>query len=138
MSSNERHNRRDEIISLKHRTWGHNVPAVDIDFLLCEYDRSIAQALIEYRHVNGTIRVDANMNALINLADRADLPFFVVRYRYATDDGTKWKEATVDTEAFFWITAMNEHAKQELYSWGDDDWMNEEQYKTWLHKIRGR
>jgi hypothetical protein len=135
MSANERNNRRDEIISLKHRTWGHNVPAVDIDFLLCEYDRSIAQALIEYRHINGAVRVDASIKAIINLADRAGVPFFIVQYRYATDDGTLWAEAAVDTPTEFRVIPYNDRAAALAPI---DDWITEDVYRVWLHKIRGR
>ena len=88
MSANERHGKRDNTISEKHRRWGYNVPAVDIDFLLIEYDQAKAQALIEYRHANGTIRQDTSIKAITDLANRAGLPFFIVQYRYATDDAT--------------------------------------------------
>ena len=137
MTANERHFKRDAILSAKHRTWGYNVPAVDIDFLMIEYDQSVAKALVEYRHINGAVRVDASVKAIIDLADRAGLPFFIVQYYYATDDGTRWKEATVDTPAFFRITTMNKLAEQAYFSWGDE-WMSEQQYREWLHEIRGR
>ncbi|NBT20517.1 MAG: hypothetical protein EBT00_17365 [Proteobacteria bacterium] len=137
MTANERHFKRDAILSAKHRTWGFNVPAVDIDFLMIEYDQSVAKALVEYRHINGAVRVDASVKAIIDLADRAGLPFFIVQYYYATDDGTRWKEATVDTPAFFRITTMNKLAEQAYFSWGDE-WMSEQQYREWLHEIRGR
>jgi|APGre2960657373_1045057.scaffolds.fasta_scaffold361985_1 hypothetical protein len=139
MSSNERHNRRDEIISLKHRTWGYNVPAVDIDFLLCEYDNRKAVALIEYRHYNGNLMTDsANMLALIDLADRAGLPAFCVQYKYETDDGTLWKEATVDTPAEFRIIPLNPIAEGVYGNWDTKGFLPEPVFVAWLHHIRGR
>ena len=139
MSANERHGKRDEILSAKHRRWGYNVPATDIDFILCEYDRAITQALIEYRHLNGHVARDPSIKAIINLADRAACPFFVVRYYYATDDGTLWKEgATVDTPAFFRISAFNSHAEQLWFTQDVDTFITEREYVAWLHKIRGR
>lgn len=138
MTANERHNKRDAILSLKHRSWGFNVPAVDIDFLMIEYDQSIPKALIEYRHINGAIRVDASIKAIIALADAANIPFFVVQYAYATDDGTLWKEATVDTPARFRIICMNPLAEKHWFTWDDNDWLDETAYKAWLHQIRGR
>ncbi len=138
MSANERHNRRDEIISAKHRRWGHIFPAVDIDFLLVEYDRAQAQALIEYRHANGVVVNDASIKAITDLANRAGVPFFIVRYYYATDDGTLWKEATIDTPAWFRITSCNQHAEQLWTTHDADTWMTEDEYVVWLHKIRGR
>ena len=125
MTANERHNKRDAILSLKHRSWGFNVPAVDIDFLMIEYDQSIPKALIEYRHINGAIRVDASIKAIIALADAANIPFFVVQYAYATDDGTLWKEATIDTPARFRIICMNPLAEKHWFTWDDNDWLDE-------------
>jgi hypothetical protein len=138
MTANERHNKRDAILSLKHRSWGFNVPAVDIDFLMIEYDQSIPKALIEYRHINGAIRVDASIKAIIALADAANIPFFVVQYSYATDDGTLWKEANVDTPARFRIICMNPLAEKHWFTWDDNDWLDEQAYRKWLHEIRGR
>lgn len=139
MTAHERHGRRDDIISAKHRRWGQNVPAVDIDFLLIEYDRAKVQALIEYRHTNGHVIKDASIKAIIDLADRAGVPFFIVRYHYATDDGTLWKEnTTIDTPAFFRITACNQHAEKLWFTKDVDNWLSEDEYRVWLHKIRGR
>ena len=138
MSANERHGKRDNIISEKHRRWGYNVPAVDIDFLLIEYDRAKAQAVIEYRHANGHIRQDTSIKAITDLANRAGLPFFIVQYRYATDDGTLWKEATIDTPAFFRITTCNQRAEELWFTQDVDTWLTEDEYIVWLHKIRGR
>ena len=139
MSAHERHNRRDEIISAKHRRWGYNVPAVDIDFLLIEYDRAQAQAIIEYRHANGYVIQDASIKAITDLANRAGVPFFIVRYYYGTDDGSLWKEeTTIDTEAFFRIIPCNDQAEQDFYTADPDLWLTEEEYRRWLHKIRGR
>jgi hypothetical protein len=138
MSAYERHNRRDEILSAKHRQWGYNVPATDIDFLVIEYDRGQAQALIEYRHVNGKAVDDSSIKALRDLADRASLPFFIVRYQYATDNGNLWQAAKIDTEAAFRIIACNHRAEQLWVTQDIDTWMTEKEYVVWLHKIRGR
>ena len=137
MTANERHFKRDAILSAKHRTWGYNVPAVDIDFLMVEYDQRIVKALIEYRHLNGAVRIDASIQAIMDLADRANVPFFIVQYYYDTDTGKLWKEATIDTPAHFRVTTMNKLAEQAYFSWGDD-WLSEQQYREWLHEIRGR
>ena len=140
MSAHERHNKRDEILSAKHRRWGYDVPAVDIDFLLVEYDRAKVQALIEYRHANGQVRQDTSIKAITDLADRAGVPFFIVRYYYADDDGSIWndQQRTIDTPAHFRITSCNPHAEKLWFTHDTNTWLTEEEFRVWLHKIRGR
>jgi hypothetical protein len=69
-------------MSLRHRQWGHQYPAIDIDFLVCEYDRGRVSALVEYKHEQaGTFRIGhPSYKALIGLGDSASLPVFVCRY----------------------------------------------------------
>lgn len=140
MSAHERHGKRDEILSAKHRRWGYNVPATDIDHILCEYDRAIPVALIEHRHINGSIRNDSNMSCLRTLANMASLPFFIVQYYYADDDGSIWcdQNRTIDTPAFFRIITGNDRAEKLWFTQEVDTFMNEEEYKAFLHEIRGR
>lgn len=45
----ERTGWRDEEISTRHRMWGFNCPAVDLDFVLVEYNVGLPVALIEYK-----------------------------------------------------------------------------------------
>ena len=44
----ERSGWRDEMLSQRHRDWGFNCPAIDIDFLLIEYNSAKVKALVEY------------------------------------------------------------------------------------------
>lgn len=84
----ERSFERDMALSLRHRTWGYDLPCTDIDFLLVEYDRAKPKALIEYKREGATIDYQNSTNgmnqksyqALIELANRAGIPFFVVKY----------------------------------------------------------
>ena len=139
MAQNEQHFKRDWVISQKHRSWGYNLPAVDIDFLLLEYDNRKTVALVEYRHYNGEVRADsANMLALIDLADRAGVPAFCVQYKYDIDDGTLWKEAAPDTPAEFRIIPLNPIAEGVYGNWDSKGFMTEAAYQAWLHQIRGR
>jgi hypothetical protein len=73
---------RDLALSQRHRLWGFDCPAADIDFLMVEYNRGVPVALIDYKHHNSKERYDgsANMRAVVVLADRAAVPFFVARY----------------------------------------------------------
>jgi len=87
----ERSGWRDLRLSQRHRAWGWDCPAVDLDLLFLEYDKGIPVAIIEYKHENAPPQFASNPNyqALINLGNRAELPVFAVRY---TDD-FEWYEA---------------------------------------------
>lgn len=77
----ERTGWRDLSLSARHRGWGFDCPAVDVDFML-EYDNGKAAALVEYKHERAS-EVDTGhptFTALADLGDRAGLPVFVVRY----------------------------------------------------------
>lgn len=65
MTAEERTGWRDQELSNRHRTWGHDCPAEDVDFLLdtqptmfndsfrlVEYYHARPKALIEYKHWN--------------------------------------------------------------------------------------
>lgn len=118
----EKTGKRDLALNDRHRTWGWNVPAEDLDFL--EYDNKKAVALVEYKKENAPLvpSSDANLLALCDLADRAGIPAFVVRY-------------AVD---FSWWTvrALNEIARsiipRPLVK------IPESEYVEFLYKIRGR
>lgn len=78
----ERTGWRDKDLSARHRVWGWDCPAVDLDFLLVEYNIGKPVALVEYKHWRAS-RVNLRhptYRALTELADMADLPFVVARY----------------------------------------------------------
>lgn len=80
----ERTGWRDEDISARHRLWGWDCPAIDIDFLMVEYDYGSPKALIEYKYWNETAR-HPNLNspsyaAIRELADNSKIPFLIVFY----------------------------------------------------------
>lgn len=81
----ERTGWRDESISNRHRAWGFNCPAVDLDFLVAEYNVGKPVALVEYKHHKArspNLR-HATYRALADLADRysgGPLPFVVAFY----------------------------------------------------------
>lgn len=86
MSSYERTGFRDESISRRHRQWGLEATATDIDFLLIEYraDSHQPRALIDYKHESRNIKTfdDSATIAQSVLATKAGIPFFIVRYTY--------------------------------------------------------
>lgn len=99
MSAVETHGRRDNVlndrlrltglvdpppISIRHREWGRNVPAVDLDMVAVEYDNALPVAVIDYKYGLGTVvnMGHASMRALgrFHSPAGAPLPAFVARY----------------------------------------------------------
>lgn len=118
----ERTGWRDGHLSERHRKWGVAVPAVDLDFLLIEYDRGQPTALIEYKSefAGQQYPTHPSYMALSQLGDRAELPVFVVRY----------------AQNFSWwrIIPLNRVAKQHLPERVE---VNELLYVSWLYNLRG-
>lgn len=118
----ERSGWRDLRLSQRHRNWGWDCPAVDLDFLFLEYDRGKATALVEYKHEKAKpqIATHPTYQAMIDLGDRAKVPVFACRY---SDDFSKW-----------FIIPLNPIAKSFL---NERTTMTEEEWVTFLYKIRG-
>lgn len=118
----ERTSWRDLHLSQRHRLWGLAVPAVDLDFLLLEFDRGRPTALIEYKGEHAAAQFPSHPSylALCNLGDRADVPVFAVRY---AQDFSWWK-----------VVSLNLPAKKLFPSRQE---FTERQFVTWLYNIRG-
>lgn len=121
MTGYERSGWRDEGLSRRHRTWGFDVPAVDIDFLMLEYDQKKAVALIEYKHENAASvsPSEPSIMAVRDLADLAGVYFFVVRY--------------AGDFAWFRVRALNPKASGRYPSALH---LTETQYVEFLHRLR--
>lgn len=98
MTRYERTGWRDQEISARHREWGQNVPAVDLDFILIEYNRALPVAVVDYKRNSGqSINLDhPSYKAIAVLA--GDLPFYIAFY----DDKQWW----------FRIVPMNDAARR--------------------------
>jgi hypothetical protein len=126
MSSVERSGWRDEKISRRHRRWGFNCPATDMDFLLLEFNHGVPVAVVDYKHFSKADPLadlhDSAIAALSGLYDERgeNLPFFVARY---------WPESWA-----FKALAMNDRAR----SWLRNEWvaMTEKQWVTGLYRMR--
>ena len=122
----ERTGWRDAELSKRHGAWGFNCPAVDLDFLMLEYNHGLPCALIEYKHKNALV-VDpghATYRALIALADgysSGPLPCFIARYN--PDD---WS---------FDVTPLNETARLH-YAHCIGETLSEQRFVTSLHLLR--
>jgi len=137
MSANENHYKRDAIISQRHRSWGLDCPAMDVDFMLIEYDRLKAIAIIDYKHENSTINTNsAGARVMANLADRAGIIACIVVYGHSEyDKNGLWAAPTENSDMWFNVIPLNAEAierqprKQKL---------TEVEYVSWLYDTRGR
>lgn len=117
----ERTGWRDEKISNRHRQWGFNCPAVDLDFLMVEYNLGKPVALVEYKHEGAAppnLR-HATYRALVELANLASLPFYIAFY-----NNEAW---------WFKIIPVNDRAK-ELYK--PNQGMSELEYVASMYALR--
>jgi len=119
----ERTGFRDQALSERHRKWGYNCPAVDIDFLLVEFDYSQPVALVEYKHERAAPQSPKHPSiiAIATLATHSRIPFFGVRY---TDDLSS-----------FLVVPLNPKAKEHLSHRAT---ATEEQWVAFLYQLRGR
>jgi hypothetical protein len=122
----ERTGWRDAELSKRHGSWGFNCPAVDLDFVMMEYNHGKPCALVEYKHVNAR-PVDpsrATYRALIALADGysdGPLPCFIARY-----NPSDWS---------FIVTPLNDRARAH-YAHCDGDILTEQRFVRSLHLLR--
>lgn len=117
----ERTGWRDEKISERHRMWGFNCPAVDLDFLMVEYNLGKPVGLIEYKHDGAQMPnlKHPTYRALTELANLAGLPFFIAFYH--------------NEDWWFRIVPVNDLAK-EVYV--EQQAMSELEFVTSLYQMR--
>ena len=120
-------------ISVRHREWGFDCPATNIDCVMCEYDHKIPQALIEFkgRSPQSGDKTSANSQTIINLANMADLPCFILYY-----NNSNWT---------FLILPLNKKAEQKYANWmksfvnfPESGWISEFAAVTFLYYLRNR
>ena len=118
----ERSGWRDLALSNRHRMWGWDCPAVDLDFLFLEYDKGQPVAIVEYKHEKASAQYASHptYQAMINLGTRADIPVFAARYK---GDFTEWI-----------VVPLNDIAKEKLAQRKN---MTEREWVTFLYELRG-
>lgn len=118
----ERTGWRDEALSRRHRRWGWDCPAVDLDFLFLEYDRGKASAIVEYKNEHAAPQYASHptYQAMIDLGNRANVPVLACRY---ADDFSTWK-----------VTPLNAAARQHV---PERVTLDEAGWVRLLYKIRG-
>jgi len=118
----ERSGWRDLSLNERHRKWGWDCPAVDLDFLFLEYDKGLPVAIVEYKHERAPKQFASHptYQAIINLGTWAKIPVFAARYK---DDFSEWM-----------IVPLNEFAKEKL---SERQAMTEREWVTFLYELRG-
>lgn len=119
----ERTGWRDEAISHRHREWGYDCPAVDVDFLMVEYDNGLPAALVEYKAIGARVPnfQSATIRALTALANASRIPLFVVYY----NNELWWTR----------VTPVNTYAKQYVSSMTT---FSEVEYVSLLYRVRNK
>lgn len=108
----ERTGWRDLSLSARHRRWGWDCPAVDLDFLFLEYDKGKAVALVEYKHEQAALQYPTHptYKAMIDLGNRAGLPVFGVRY---ANDFAWWRVSPLNGKAREWVSTQTQMTEVE-------------------------
>lgn len=111
-------------LSRRHRSWGWDVPMLDIDFLVVEYDAGTPKAMIEYKDIRANICNSGHPSyrALRFLCNATKLPLFAVRYSL---DFSHWRVIPINA---FAVNKIKDTI--ELHSESD--------FVQWLYKLRGR
>jgi len=117
----ERSGWRDLELSLRHRQWGFNCPAVDLDFLMVEYNLGKPVGLVDYKvYVVPTPNLQhPTYRALTELADIAGLPFLLAFY---------WPEIWA-----FRIVPVNAVAREAFV---ESEMLTERQFVSRLYRLR--
>jgi hypothetical protein len=118
----ERTGWRDLSLNERHRLWGWDCPAVDIDNLFLEYDQGQPKALIEYKneHAEAVNPEHPSYRALRALANGSKIPLLLVRY---ASDFSWWA-----------ITPMNDHARAVV---SQRTTITEQAFVVLQYKLRG-
>lgn len=124
-NSDESRIRNALLLSHRHRQWGHDCPAVDLDFVLAEYNHGVTVAVVDYKHHRENVDAsnERTHQALSGFydSDGNQLPFFVARF---------WPETWA-----FKVHAGNSAACLHL---GTSSWvpMTEQRYVRSLYQLR--
>ena len=130
----ERNGWRDEEISRRHRLWGVSCAAVDLDFLMLEFNYQEPIALVEYKHIKASLHTlhAGRYEALRKLCDgfhrehngafrHEPIPCLIARYNPAD-----WS---------FVVTPLNDRARAH-YSHCAGDTLTEQRFVRSLHLLR--
>lgn len=115
-----------------HRGWGDALYSTDLDLLEYTYSSSsgqpVAVGAFEYKHLNAPVAspTDAQLHLIADVATRASLPAFFVRYTGATDGYAP----------SFFVYPMNLAAEETGIAY-EGVHLSERAYANFLHRLRG-
>lgn len=118
-------------LSDRHHEWGQDCPAVDLDFVMCEYNHGISVAIVEYKHHLADLGRSSDMNyramSELYLNDGRQIPLFVARY---WPDTWAFRTCAFNESAAEWARGLG-------FGW-DGDWrpMTEQQFVRMLYRLR--
>lgn len=135
MSRAERSGWRDEDLSRRHRLYGVDVPATDVDFLMIEYDHHEAVGVVDYKlrdnigfakpeHFNTV----SSVRAMCSLCDSRgrQLPVFVAMY-----ERDPWRYRLLSENPRADAMMARQFGKCDIL-------LTEIEYVEWLYLIRRR
>jgi len=110
-------------VAVRHRLYGLDCPAVDLDHLLIEYDHAKPVALFEQKHEDAPVleALNASYQAIAELGTEARRPVFEARY---AGDYSRWVVTPLNDFARTWISGMT--------------YFTEIGYVRFLYWLRGR
>jgi hypothetical protein len=119
-------------LSDRHREWGQDCPAVDLDFMMCEYNHGISVALVEYKHFGADVFGKSNTTnyraiSELYLKDGRQVPLFIARY---WPDIWAFRTKAENESATAWASSLG-------FGW-DGNWrdMTEQQFVRMLYRLR--
>ena len=118
---------RDQGVSERHRTYGFDCPAVDLDFVVVEYDTGLPKGLVDLKFSCHALNTDhPSHRAVAWLASGRGLPYFVAEYHV---DSWTYKLWPINPEADEFLDQHGVHSEQRI---------SEFQYVTLLYALRGK
>ena len=127
MASEEILGWRDQGVSERHRMYGFDCPAVDLDFVVVEYDTGMPNGLVDLKFSCHALNTDhPSHRAVAWLASGRGLPYFVAEYHV---DSWTYKLWPINPEADEFLDQHGVHPEQRV---------SEFQYVTLLYALRGK
>jgi|SRR5271157_417090 len=108
-------------MSLRHREWGLNCPAVDLDYLLIDFNHCVPVCILEYKYMTSPTN-DSNTTATLRLAEHCGIPYFGAQY-----NNRAW-----------WFIVSAYRIGQGIVPGDEKKRYNEQSFREFLYELRDR